>query len=168
MAEELLTREEAADFLNISTRTLDRYVKKNIISTRKQGRRTMFLRKAVEAISKTPSDTPSVIDDITQDNEEDKKKGFEALVKLAQKMHDEIQIKDKKIETLTFELGRQKELTQSTIPMLENKEKENSSLRVINSLKLELEKYKRWRYLYMSVFGVLIAVIGLLLNFILS
>lgn len=168
--EELLTREETAQFLQISTRTLDRYVRKKILKPRKDGRRTVFRRVEVEALAETPGEQPHIVSESKskETSPDTPDKNILALANLAQEMHRELKEKDEQIANLNYELGKYQEMSKNSIPLLAMEQKERNDQEKLTNVRSELHEAKTWRSVYLVLFGISLAVIGIILNYFLS
>ena len=155
-----LTREQAAKKLNISTRTLDRYVQRKIIRGHKKGKRTVFRENDVNAVLQTPNQKAEVITEeksIAKPNEE-----ILALTGFLQQMHGELQQKDAHIAHLNFELGKHQEIAKNSLPLLEGEKKDQN----ITVLKQSLQSARMMRSFFLGLFalsvGGIIILVGML------
>lgn len=168
--QEFLTREETADILNISTRTLDRYVRKKILKPHRDGRRTVFKKTDVESVVETPSEKPQIVSESKENISLPEKQdaNIAALATLAKEMHDEMKRKDEQIANLNFELGKMQESSKTTIPLLAMKEKESENERREYKIREQLQTTRIIKNVYLILFGLSIAIIGIMTNYLVS
>jgi len=162
--DEYLTREDAANFLGISTRTLDRYVQRKIIKPRRRGRRMMFLRTDLDALANTHDPVSQVIRGDTSLSLEQAPQ-FSTLVGLAQEMHREIQKKDQEIAHLHFELGKYQEIAKNSIPLLESSKRDYKNEDRVKNLTRELTNARLGKHIFLSLFGIALGAIGVLIHY---
>lgn len=164
--EEYLAREDAAAFLGISTRTLDRYIQRRILKPHRKGKRMMFLRDDLETLGLAPDPKSQIVAETdmpvlpAQPPAE-----MAALISLAQEMHREIKVKDQEIAQLNFELGKYQEIAKNSVPLLEAAQRDRVSKDQLNHLQTELQKARFGKYIFLSLFGFTLGALGILLNF---
>ncbi len=159
-----LTREEAAQDLEISTRTLDRYVQRKIIKPHRRGKRTMFMRSDIQALANTPNPQTHVVDSSASLPVEQNPQ-LQALISLAQEMHGEIRKKDQEIAHLSFELGKYQEIAKNSVPLLESRKQEIAKDEQISHLQRDLIGARLGRYVFLSLFGLSLGAVGVLVHF---
>ncbi len=160
--ESYITREEAADCLGVSTRTLDRYVRKKILKSHRRGRRTMFLRLDVESVIETPTPQSHVVSEVQETLPTKQDPDIAALVSLTTKMHHELQQKESEISRLHFQLGKYQEISKNSIPLLEAKNKERIDEKQITTLKREVRSVRSGRFFFFVLSALLLGAVGIL------
>ncbi|QQS59505.1 helix-turn-helix domain-containing protein [Candidatus Peregrinibacteria bacterium] len=156
-----VTREEAADMLGISTRTLDRYVQRKILRAHRRGRKALFLRPDVESIaSPEPEKTHFVSEEktlpVTSEND------MTPFANLIREMHHEIQKKDGEIAKLSFELGKWQEISKNSVPLLEAKKRDNDFSLQIDHLQESLQSARNGRLIFFVLFTLSVGILGIL------
>ncbi len=153
-----LTRQEAAILLNISTRSVDRYIKSWKIRAKKEWRIVLLNEEDVDNIKtwdKKIELKQEIITPEEQIKEKEKikqkekisltKNSFENDDKLNfiyEDLRNEIKQKDKKIETLSLQLWKMEEIVKNSISMIEYKKTQYLIEESKNNIKQELEKEK--------------------------
>lgn len=160
--DEFLTREKAAEFLGVSTRTLDRYVSTKVLPAHRKGRRAVFAKSDLLALQKSPGQKPEISEDQQEHFPVKQNENLTALANLLEKMHDEIRRKDDVIFRLNFELGAAREKEKTAIPLLESGEKNAEK---IKRLEETLFSARVMRTLFFGLFALSLGVIGVLVNF---
>jgi len=152
-----LTRQEAAIILNISTRSVDRYIKSWKIRAKKEWRIVLLNEEDVENIKiwdNKKIELNQVI--ITPEEQKIQEKELEEKQKVAitknqenkildniyEDLKTEIQKKDAKIERLSLQLWKMEEIVKNSISMIEYKKSQFLIEEKANSIKWELEKEK--------------------------
>jgi DNA-binding transcriptional MerR regulator len=164
--EEYLAREDAAAFLGISTRTLDRYIQRKILKPHRKGKRMMFLRSDLETLGLAPDPKSQIVAEAemptlpAQPSAE-----MSALISLAQEMHRELKSKDHEIAELNFELGKYQEIAKNSVPLLEAAKRDRVSKDRLEYLQSELYKARFGKYIFLALFGFTLGALGILLNF---
>ena len=152
---DFLSREETADRLEISTRTLDRYVRRKLLKPHRRGKRTMFLRADVEALASAPGPQTHVVGGGGAEHlPAEQHPQLEALISLAQEMHGEIRKKDQEIAHLSFELGKYQEIAKNSVPLLESRKQEVAKEEEIGELKRDLISARFGKQVFLSLFGL--------------
>lgn len=162
----MMTREEAAEILGISTRTLDRYVRKKMLKPHRRGRRTMFVRIDVESLMEAPATRSHVVSH-SQPNEtlpDTPSPDMTAFAGLIREMNEQIQKKDAHIAHLNFEMGKLQESVHNSVPLLEMRNEKESHQQHVIELQEEVGKAKTGRLLFFILFAVSAGVIGILGN----
>ncbi len=124
--EQYITRKEASVMLGVSTRTLDRYVRKNEIRTKKEGRLVLVLSDDVVRLKKGSFIDQEVFTHTPIGDSVDITTNSTDQTFLIQKLFDEyrtqIEKKEEKIELLNYKLGQiEMKLKSSVVPLLEHK-----------------------------------------------
>lgn len=159
---DFVTREEAADMLGISTRTLDRYVQRKILRTHRRGRKALFLRPDVESIASPEPEKTHFISEETLPQESSLESDMAPFANLIREMHHEIQKKDGEIAKLSFELGKWQEISKNSIPLLESKKKDDHFSLQIDHLQESLRSARNGRLVFFALFTVSIGILGIL------
>jgi excisionase family DNA binding protein len=166
MLETYVSREEAADFLGVSTRTLDRYVRKKILKPHRRGRRTLFLRLDVESLSDVPEPKSHVVAEQKENFLPEKPDpDIAALANLAQEMHRELQKKDQEISQLNFQLGKYQEIAKNSVPLLEARKQEQQQGAALDTMKKKLSSAQKGRMVFFGLFTICLGVIGILVHY---
>jgi excisionase family DNA binding protein len=166
----LISRSEAASLLGISTRTLDRYVKKKMLKSHRRGRHTMFVREDVEALLEEPAATQSHVVSPSAEKTESLPQSLApemtAFAGLIKEMNEQIQTKDMHIAKLNYELGKLQEIAKNSVPLLEmrNEKKEHDS--DIRKMEKEIGRAKTGRFLFFILFILSLGAVGILANMI--
>ncbi len=149
-----LTRQEAAIILNISTRSVDRYIKAWKIRAQKQWRIVMLNEEDIENIKKSWNNEKIELSQVIITPEEQKKQEEKEKISLTkptnqekssleniyEDLRNEIRQKDKKIETLSMQLWKMEEVVKNSISMIEYKKSQFLIEEKASSIKSELEK----------------------------
>lgn len=133
-----ITRDEAAEKLGISTRTLDRYVKRGKIKNRVDGRNVFFDPKEVSEFAKVLAEKLKKLE--KQKIKNPKVKSGEATAepvnhvenhpeeKIYEKLYHEaaveLKTKQEKLEAASFRVGQLEAQLKNSVPLLEWKQKE--------------------------------------------
>jgi len=163
--DEFLTRAEAAKFLGISTRTLDRFVKNKILPTHRDGRRKVFLKADLLILQKSAPGQKAEIAAEKVDfwpAEKPEKSDFEKFEMIFEKLADEIRRKDEMIFRLNFEIGAAREREKSMTPLLESGKKNAEK---IQKLEKQLFSVRIGRALFFGLFAAAIGAIAILVHF---
>ncbi|MDH5596765.1 MAG: helix-turn-helix domain-containing protein [Candidatus Peregrinibacteria bacterium] len=166
----LVDREEASKILKVSTRTLDRYIRKYRFKTRKDGRRVLIKR---EDLNKVIQEHVGQFMDINLDNKLDNKKSVEHVSNIAVKevkvesskkseeraekeegvyknlyaeAKKELKERQERLDAATYRVGQLESQVKNMVPMLDfsRKEKELKEARGLIELK-EAEKFEEVR-----------------------
>jgi hypothetical protein len=128
-----ITRQEAASLLHVSLRTLDRYIRRKKIKTKREGKNVFILENDVlTLIQDIPVEQEIYKDSLGEDlsDAREEKKEY-ALVpesatiifkKLFEEAQRQIEKKEEKIEMLNYKLGQMEAKLKQSIPLLEHKE----------------------------------------------
>ncbi len=158
-----MTREKAADFLEISTRTLDRYVRSRILPIHKKGRRAVFSKNDLLALQKSPGHKAEIADE--QEALVPHQENLAAFAGLLEKMHDEMRRKDDVIFRLNFELGASREREKSMTLLLESGGKKAEKE---EDLEKSLFSARAGRTLFFGLFAGSLGAIGILISVLFS
>ncbi len=150
--EKLFTRQEAARFLRVSTRTIDRYIADQRISVVKdQGRSLLRKTELLELQGPVVGQVVSAL--VPQEDEEHSK--YKVLYEDAK---EQIEKRDELLRHMHYQLGKMEVEAKNTVPMLEaqNKqqklEQEVHTLQSENSiLKTDLQSAKTGRVVFFSI-----------------
>ena len=161
-----LSRKEAAALLGVSTRTLDRYVKKKIITSHRRGRHTVFVREDVEALLTEP--TPSASHVVSPSSKETlpgtPQPDITAFATLIAEMNEQIQQKDAHIAKLHYELGQLQEREKNSVPLLEMRNEKRENAKKVQEAIEEARRAKTGRFFFFILFVLTLALAGLFAN----
>lgn len=166
-----LSREDAAEILGVSTRSIDRYIKSGKISTEKQGRKLMLSDDDVENIKTWGKSKQKIImpdevfnsekkDDKIEENEYIETKEIEvkdenistSLDMIYFDMKQEIKTKDMKIAELSYKLWKLEEVAKNSISISDHKKNqfllEESKAETQSQLNEAKNLYKRFESAY--------------------
>lgn len=165
-SQNLIGRSEAASLLSISTRTLDRYVKKKMLKSHRRGRHTMFVRSDVEALLEEPTATQShvVSQKIKATPPDVISPEITAFAGLIKEMNEQIQTKDMHIAKLNYELGKLQEITKNSVPLLEIRNEKQEHQNDLQRLEKEIGRAKTGRFLFFILFVLSLGAVGILVN----
>jgi len=131
-----LTRQQTAEILGISTRSVDRYVKSGKLRSKKEWKIIYIHESDVSNISgSSPASNPQVIvQEKKTSYTQEKRNGAEAsstavmdaqsratLEKIYLDLRGEIQTKDKAIQDLSIKLGQAQEIAKNSVSLIEFK-----------------------------------------------
>jgi excisionase family DNA binding protein len=167
-------REEAADQLEVSTRTVDRYVRKGLLRGKRQGKRVMIHSEDLTALlgawgangSIPPNETTSEI--ILNDASEKVSHGLDATIQSF--FQDHLEKKDLLVQEMTYKIATLESQLSQSIPQEQYQKKmfalETSDVRnqaEVATLKDRLEdtskKYEKERFLTTLLMGWVILLL---------
>ncbi|MCF7836321.1 hypothetical protein K9N08_01645 [Candidatus Gracilibacteria bacterium] len=172
------TREEAAELLGVSTRTLDRYAKGGKLRTKLSASRNILihekdlvnLRKNLGP-KKTTSSRPRPIPtreveameaiEVATENVEEK-----VFRELYEETNKELRAKQEKLEAASFRVGQLEAQLKNSVPLLEHKQKEQELDAEKSRLKEKLvgSILKSWVFLGVAILATAVAAtLGFLL-----
>lgn len=174
-----LTRQDAAEKLNISTRSIDRYIKSGKIRSQKDGKVVYVNDSDVDTILSWWSVKQEVIyskEDVKDDKKivkHDNNSASGTLEKIYEDLRNEIQKKDELIQTLSVRVWKSEEIAKNSVSLIEfkksqflleeskgNLHKEIDDMeKEKNKLKKEL-KYEKTTNIILIVFVVLLLIIA--------
>jgi len=178
-------REEASDILKVSTRTIDRYIRKFRFKTRKDGRRVLIKRNDVDKIIEKHigqfMDIKSATEDTAtkdavevkdikvesvkkSDNEEGVYKGLYGEAK------NELKEKQERLDAATYRVGQLESQVKTMVPMLDYtrkekelkeakttiEQKELEKLHEVRRMEHKLKTERMAKYIYLSLVGLLL------------
>ncbi len=179
-----VTREEAADLLGVSTRTLDRYTKRGKLRAKSSaGRSILIHEKDLEKLTKTlapkkpnperspkaPKQNPSkqakafTAETVEVATEHVEEKVFRDLYEDANK---DLKQKQEKLEAASFRVGQLEAQLKTSVPLLEHKQKEKEMTGENSRLKEKLVTsiLKGWVFLGIAIVAAIVAgALGFLL-----
>lgn len=179
-----VTREEAAEILHVSTRTLDRYTKRGKLRFKTGAGRSIFLhqkdieklaqklslrkpteRKQKPKTKKSRSEDPVVAEaeSVEVETESVEEKVFRDLYEETSK---ELKQKQEKLEAASFRVGQLEAQLKNSVPLLEHKQKEQELDSQNSALKQKLVAaiLKSWVFLGVAIVAAIVAVVlGVLL-----
>jgi excisionase family DNA binding protein len=170
------TREEAAELLGVSTRTLDRYVKSGKLRTKLSASRNILIhKKDLEKLGKnlspkkpTPArpvvkqkfeETEAV--EVATENVEEK-----VFRELYEETNKDLKMKQEKLEAASFRVGQLEAQLKNSVPLLEHKQKEQELDSQNSQLKEKLITVilKSWVFLGVAILATVVAAaLGFLL-----
>jgi len=138
-----ITRNEASKILNVSTRSIDRYIKSWKLRTEKRWKIIYINDQDINNIKKWDKTKQHIIinnkiEDKTNENKvivNDKKEDY-----IYKELINTIKEKDKKIEKLIIELSNSKQLLQNSISLIDYKKNQYLLEQKEKNIKIELEK----------------------------
>ena len=176
------TRQEAAEMLGISTRSVDRYIKSGKLRSKKDGKIVYVKWSDVEALmwgwqsqqevivpkeKKSFSETKSVA------KKDEHKKSSAVLENIYQDLKKEIQYKDETIQDLSQKLWRAEEMVKNSVSLVEFKKSQflleeskghmNKEVEEIKKEKEKLQgdlKYEKTTNLILIVFVVVLLAVA--------
>lgn len=175
-----VTREEAAEELGVSTRTLDRYLKRGKLRMKLSPSRQVLihekdLEKLGEKLQPVKKSNPAhsgkkkLREDLPPEAIEISSEAIEE--KIFRELYDEaakdLRAKQEKLEAASFRVGQLEAQLKSSVPLLEFKQKEQTMLGEQSRLKEKLVAaiLKSWVFLGLAVTATIIAVILALVNY---
>lgn len=154
-----LTREDAADILGVTTRSIDRYVKSGKLRSEKDGKVVYINEDDVETIktggkAKQEVITPNKTEKMTPKStiKTDSKAVSKEINNIYEDLKWEIKEKDKRISELSFKLGKMEEIAKNSISMIEFKKSQFLLEESKQSIEKELTQAKKdrddleWKY----------------------
>jgi len=157
-----ITRQDAAEILNVSTRSIDRYIKSGKLRAQKEGKIIYIHREDIETLSGWWDSRQEVIIPKQKAKVEEKtthtsssvshssSKEASTLEKIYLDLRSEIQKKDALIQNLSLQLWESKEIAKNSIGLIEFKKSQflleeskshlNKEIEDIQDKKDELEK----------------------------
>lgn len=177
-------RDEASAILKVSTRTVDRYVRKFRFKTRKDGRRVLIKRCDVDKIIEEhigqfvdmrPSDTAMShsgfeVRDIKLESVQRPEKEEEVYKGLYTEVKKELKEKQERLDAATYRVGQLEAQVKTMVPMLDYTRKEKELREAKSAIEQkELEKLQEVRrmehrlktervakWIYLSLVGLLL------------
>ena len=139
-----LTRQEAADVLHISTRSIDRYIKSWRMRSKKEGKIVYIHQGDIDSlISWGALKQEIILDDVREESKKmvhyENKVDISALEKIYDDLRTEIQKKDQVIQTLSIRVGQSEEMAKNSISLLDYKKSQFLLEESKNHLNKELE-----------------------------
>lgn len=180
-----VTRQKAADILNVSTRSIDRYVKSWKLRAKKEWKIIYIHTSDIEALNDSSSGKQEVIVPNTQTKQEPTSSGTVSssisressgtLEKIYIDLRSEIQRKDTLIQNLSIQLGEAKEIAKNSVSLIEFKKSQflleeskwylNKEVEEIQNEKKELSKQLKYEkstnYILIAFVIVLFVALGL-------
>jgi len=170
-----VTREDAADILAVSLRTLDRYLKKGKLKSKSDGRIVLihsqsladFTKKISVPTKKSPmkkkrkllsrKEIPEA-ETIEVSSGSVEEKVFRELYEEASK---ELRGKQEKLEAASFRVGQLEAQLKNSVPLLEHKKKEEELGHESSRLKEKLVAaiLKSWVFLSLAIVASVVAVV---------
>ena len=123
-----ITRQQAANMLNVSTRSVDRYVKSGKLRSKKEGKIIYIHRGDIDSITGQETSKQEVIIPKSHTTEEKSSTSISSssqnsgtLEKIYADLRSEIQKKDTLIQNLSVQLGEAKEIARNSVSLVEFK-----------------------------------------------
>jgi len=187
-----ITRQEAADILGISTRSIDRYIRARKLRSKKDGKIIYIHKEDIENLSgKTTHTRQEVImpsgqrnytsegekrDEKTQEISADVHAQTRAIEKIYLDLRNEIQKKDATIQDLSLQLGQAREIAKNSVSLMDFKKSQflleeskshlSGELEKIEeeniALKKNLRDEKGTNYILMAIVVVLLIIFAVL------
>lgn len=186
-----LTRKEAADLLNISTRSIDRYIKSGKIRTKKDWKVVCVNEEDIDKLRNSWESNQEVIlptkkEKLADSNEnefvEEKvstNKSLSVLDNIYEDLKNELNKKDFVIQDLSIKLWRAEEIAKNSISLIEFKKsqflleeskdflsKEVTDLKHDRSRLLRDLKYEKWTNSILMIFILILIVIWIVIWFV--
>ncbi|PIE85717.1 hypothetical protein CSA08_00380 [Candidatus Gracilibacteria bacterium] len=179
-----LTRQEVADELGISTRSIDRYIKSGKLRSKKQGKIVYVNNKDVENLKSSGNNYQEVI------VPKKKKMKEEIVIKKNEKdsfglesvyidLREQIKEKDELIQKLSLSLGKSEEIIKNSISLIDYKKsqflleeskgylsKEIESLQEEKEVLLKELKYEKSSNVILIIFTVLLFIVAIIIWFV--
>jgi excisionase family DNA binding protein len=175
-----VTREDASEQLNVSLRTLDRYLRRGKLKSHSDGRVVLvhsqslaeFAKKLSSSVKNSapakkkkhsPRREMPEAEAVEVSNEAIEEKVFRELYDEASK---DLKAKQEKLEAASFRVGQLEAQLKNSVPLLEHKKKEEELGRESSRLKEKLVAaiLKSWVFLGLAIIATIVAgVFGFLL-----
>jgi len=164
-----IAREEAADILGVSTRTLDRYTKSGKLRTKLSPSRNILIHekdleklsskpipKKITAKKKSAPQSAAEAETVEVETENVEEKVFRDLYEEASK---DLKQKQEKLEAASFRVGQLEAQLKSSVPLLEHKQREQEMLGENSRLKEKLVAaiLKSWVFLGIAAVSAIAA-----------
>lgn len=153
----LITREEAAKMLDISTRTLDRKVANRLLSIVKKKGRVLFDKNEIENNVNNDQDKTARVVIGSSKKELSVNNESHNLTIILEHVQKEVEKKDRKIHELIYQIGQLQERIKNSVPLLEAKKTENELKINENNLKEDLmqAKISKWVLIFFYIASIL-------------
>lgn len=146
-----LTREEAAGILNISTRSIDRYIRGGKLRSKKEGKIVYIHEDDINNFLWIGNKKQEVIvwNTSTREEKPQEEKVYapakidENFWVIFDKLRYEIKLKDEELKDLSMKIGKMEEVVKNSISMIEFKKTQFLLEESKNSLHSELENTKK-------------------------
>jgi len=172
------TREEAANLLRVSTRTLDRYIRKGRLKSKVSPTRnilihtedlekvaqSLFLKKSARSPKKRFSKSQQKAKTVEVKTEEVKTENVEERVfrNLYEEANKDLKSKQEKLEAASFRVGQLEAQLKNSVPLLEHKQKEQELSLQNSELKEKLIASKLKGRVFLGITFLIIAMTGAL------
>ncbi len=163
-----ITRFQASEMLGLSTRTIDRYIRKKGIKIRKEGKNILLLESDILPLSRDIPVEHEVVGQEDYANAEhtattEQKLVFspsqEVLIKqFLQQTREELSRKDEKIESLQYKIGQLEARVEQSVPLLEAQNERHEAAQKteqIEKLSLQIKRTNLVKNLYLLLFLLL-------------
>lgn len=145
-----ITREEASNILNISTRSIDRYIRAGKLRSKKDGKIVYIHADDVNNFSgNTKTKQEVIVGWIPFSSQENLSSSVSFLPqnqnieKIFDKLREEIFQKDEQIKDMSMKIGKMEEIVKNSISMIEYKKTQFLLEESKNSLAVDLETTKK-------------------------
>lgn len=175
-----ITRQDAALLLHVSLRTLDRYIRRKKIKTKREGKNVLILENDVLMLIKDVPVEQEVYQNIAgqhlPDRGEEKKEYSlvpESTTIIFKKLFEEaqrqIEKKEERIEMLNYKLGQMEAKLKQSIPLLEHKqatldttEKVKEQERILQSVSQKVKMLTMVKNVYLVLLMILVITLPFL------
>lgn len=185
-----LTRKEAADLLNISTRSIDRYIKSGKIRTKKDWKVVCVNEEDIAKLRNSWDNNQEIILPTKKENKNTEEndminenittnKSLSVLDNIYADLKNELNKKDAIIQDLSVQLWRAEEIAKNSISLIEFKKsqflleeskdfltKEVTDLKHDRNRLLKDLKYEKWTNSILMIFILILIVIGIVIWFV--
>jgi len=143
-----ITREKASEILNLSTRSIDRYIKSWKLRSIKKWKIVYINNEDVENLSKKPNNKQVIItknkdNDINQNNDLYKKIDESNILKIYDSIKNQIKEKDSEIMNLNKKIWSMEEIIKNSIPIIEFKKSQFLLEESNNTLNIKIQNAKK-------------------------
>lgn len=187
-----LTRKDAADLLNISTRSIDRYIKSGKIRTKKDWKVVLVNEEDIDKLKNSWDSNQEIIlptkkekkqveenDFVDTEGKVTTSKSLSVLDNIYEDLKNELNKKDSIIQDLSIKLWRAEEIAKNSISLIEFKKsqflleeskdflsKEVTDLKHDRSRLLRDLKYEKWTNNILMIFILILIVIWIIIWFV--
>ncbi|MDD5769963.1 MAG: helix-turn-helix domain-containing protein [Candidatus Gracilibacteria bacterium] len=145
-----ITRDDASDMLNISTRSIDRYIRAGKLRSKKQGKIVYINEEDINNFLSGGNRKQEIIvgnipqtDDVKEISNNIITSNSGNIGLIFEKLKQEIKIKDEEIKGLSVKIGRMEEVVKNSISMIEFKKTQFLLEESKSSLSSDLENIKK-------------------------
>jgi len=186
MSTTYVDRDEASTILKVSTRTVDRYIRKFRFKTRKDGRRVLIRRTDVDRIIQdhigqymdikldnkkaVENESNIVIKDVKIESKKKAEKDEAVYKGLYAEAKKDLKEKQERLDVATYRVGQLETQVQSMVPLLDFSRKEKElkeaksaieqkeleKVQVIQKMETKLKTERIAKWVYLSLVGMLL------------